>query len=829
MKTYAKTVNSNSQKAQPGNVSRRSNYVQFERQANSHISTLDRIANNSASQVVQKRSNPEEEEALQGRFKTTQLQAGPEEEEPLQGKFRTTQLIAGPEKEEPMQSKFKTTQLKAGPEKGELIQKKPNHTGLPDNLKTGIESLSGHSMDDVKVHYNSSRPANLGAHAYAQGTDIHLASGQEKHLPHEAWHVVQQKQGRVKPTIQMKGGVNVNDDKGMEKEADVMGARASRMDEGVNSGWSSPDGTRVVSKINLQDEVSDGCNRLTTKPAVLKNTGGTMQLFPINIHTHAYNWAGGNFAISMLGGGNMAALFRLTQNGVVGPGEVTTVIVKALEVDEPESVHLGETFLREMGFVTPADRIILPGTPEFNGLANKLGLVMGPLGQYMIGNKPVGGMFVMQDLGAGGADTIQSKMMSSATRAEIDEVFNWMTDPVVLDSVGKLIVYDSAIGNFDRITMDAQNFGNLMIRKGGAVATQVFLIDTNARLPHINQQIIAQANSHGGFYEERVMNSQLLKGIFAHKDWAIGNWFEAIPAMIAAQQNLREDKGLGRVDFLDQEAAYINQKVGIALAASRPAIEAGFDQAVTDLRAMLANKADPRRQAIKGAAQGGQSFATLKAQSGYLDARARPLVAGQPAGLGHDAAASITESYGRYRLVKATAALPMNQAPNPVIFQGLLIPARIKAGIVKQVFKGADFKANQQQDFAAFHPQYSTFKTDIEHHIQYLTQLKQNIDNVVKLRTSTAEPGSTRNQRAIVPVNKRIAQATRLVNMIVAPKNTALQWADTYEQKAIALIADLPNVSDRFNNLRNDAQALQLLVNQLQAISAEVRQASVHL
>lgn len=101
-----------------------------------------------------------------------------------------------------------------------------NNTGLPDDLKSGIENLSGYSMDDVQVHHNSDKPAQLNAHAYAQGTDIHLGSGQEKHLPHEAWHVVQQKQGRVKPTMQMKGGVNVNDDKGLEKEADVMGERA---------------------------------------------------------------------------------------------------------------------------------------------------------------------------------------------------------------------------------------------------------------------------------------------------------------------------------------------------------------------------------------------------------------------------------------------------------------------------------------------------------------------------------------------------------------------------------------------------------------------------
>ena len=112
-----------------------------------------------------------------------------------------------------------------------LLQKKANNTGLPNDLKTGIENLSGHTMDDVKVHYNSDKPAQLNAHAYAQGTDIHIASGQEKHLAHEAWHVVQQKQGRVKPTLQMKGKVNINDDKGLEKEADVMGKKALQRKE----------------------------------------------------------------------------------------------------------------------------------------------------------------------------------------------------------------------------------------------------------------------------------------------------------------------------------------------------------------------------------------------------------------------------------------------------------------------------------------------------------------------------------------------------------------------------------------------------------------------
>ena len=119
------------------------------------------------------------------------------------------------------------------------VQTKVNHTGLPDNLKSGIENLSGYSMNDVRVHYNSSKPAQLQAHAFAQGNQIHIASGQERHLPHEAWHVVQQKQGRVKATRQLKEVVAINDDEGLEKEADVMGARALQLKNNNYSGTTS--------------------------------------------------------------------------------------------------------------------------------------------------------------------------------------------------------------------------------------------------------------------------------------------------------------------------------------------------------------------------------------------------------------------------------------------------------------------------------------------------------------------------------------------------------------------------------------------------------------
>ncbi len=107
----------------------------------------------------------------------------------------------------------------------EPIQKKENNTGMPDKLMTGVEKLSGMDMSDVRVHYNSDKPAQVGALAYTQGRDIHVGIGQEKHLAHEAWHVVQQAQGRVQPTMQMQG-VKVNDNPGLEHEANVMGSKA---------------------------------------------------------------------------------------------------------------------------------------------------------------------------------------------------------------------------------------------------------------------------------------------------------------------------------------------------------------------------------------------------------------------------------------------------------------------------------------------------------------------------------------------------------------------------------------------------------------------------
>ena len=143
-----------------------------------------------------------------------------EEEEALQGKF--SEPLQRMEDEDMLQGKFTNNQT------ADTIQQKTSKGELPPRLRTGIEQLSGTDMSSVRVHYNSSAPAQMQAHAFAQGNNIHVGPGQEKHVPHEAWHVVQQQQGRVKPTTEM-GGIEINDDPALEREADTMGAKAMNL------------------------------------------------------------------------------------------------------------------------------------------------------------------------------------------------------------------------------------------------------------------------------------------------------------------------------------------------------------------------------------------------------------------------------------------------------------------------------------------------------------------------------------------------------------------------------------------------------------------------
>ncbi len=145
----------------------------------------------------------DEDDLLQGKFV---VQRDEEEDDLLQGKF-----------EQPLQRKVE------------------NNTGIPDDVKQRMEDSFGTDFSSVRVHPDSAKAPEVGALAYTQGTDIHFAPGQFKPdtsagqqlLGHELTHVVQQAEGRVQPTTEI-GGIPVNDNEGLEHEADVLGAKAAR-------------------------------------------------------------------------------------------------------------------------------------------------------------------------------------------------------------------------------------------------------------------------------------------------------------------------------------------------------------------------------------------------------------------------------------------------------------------------------------------------------------------------------------------------------------------------------------------------------------------------
>lgn len=137
-----------------------------------------------------------------------------------------------------------------------------NHNALPDSVRGSMEQQSGMDLSSVKVHYNSPEPYHLGANAFARSNDIHLAPGHEEELPHEAWHVVQQMQGRVQANG-TRNGVPTNLDAALESEADTIGEKSV----------THPAASSVVQK------------RQATAPASMIAGAGIAQLSPAKIVT----------------------------------------------------------------------------------------------------------------------------------------------------------------------------------------------------------------------------------------------------------------------------------------------------------------------------------------------------------------------------------------------------------------------------------------------------------------------------------------------------------------------------------------------------------------
>jgi len=113
----------------------------------------------------------------------------------------------------------------------------PSSTGsgqrLPAAVQARMERAFAADFSGVRVHPESTRPASIGALAYARGNDIYFSPGHYdpgstsglELIGHELTHTIQQCAGRV--AVQGKGG-EIESDPRLEAEADEMGARAAR-------------------------------------------------------------------------------------------------------------------------------------------------------------------------------------------------------------------------------------------------------------------------------------------------------------------------------------------------------------------------------------------------------------------------------------------------------------------------------------------------------------------------------------------------------------------------------------------------------------------------
>ena len=143
------------------------------------------------------------------------------------------------QKEAPAQAKADHLKSLPTPEFGlqaEPVQAKSEGSGsaLPDQVRGKMEQSMNADFSDVKVHTNSKKAEQAGAHAIAQGNEVHFAGGKynpssksgQELLGHELAHVKQQQEGRVSANAQV-GNMAVNDDPSLEREADKAGAAAA--------------------------------------------------------------------------------------------------------------------------------------------------------------------------------------------------------------------------------------------------------------------------------------------------------------------------------------------------------------------------------------------------------------------------------------------------------------------------------------------------------------------------------------------------------------------------------------------------------------------------
>lgn len=177
----------------------------------------------------------------------------------LQRKGRLSQPFSEQTGQAPTQAKEGPDAGAAQTERGAVALNFPSDDRLPPNVEAEMEASFGADFSAVRVRQDS-RADSLGALAYTQGSDIHIAPGQydphtrggKELLGHELAHVLQQSDGRVASTGAV-NGVPLNDDPALEREADDLGARAAR-GERVGRGAAAPSSGGALAQMKAKPD-----------------------------------------------------------------------------------------------------------------------------------------------------------------------------------------------------------------------------------------------------------------------------------------------------------------------------------------------------------------------------------------------------------------------------------------------------------------------------------------------------------------------------------------------------------------------------------------------
>jgi Domain of unknown function (DUF4157) len=254
-----------------------------------------------------------------------------------------------------------------------------------------------------------------------------------------------------------------------------------------------------------------------TGPGVQRQPKGEdveqVQRFPANVLTTPINWAAQDFEIKQSSSGAMGGVSFFKSRRPV-KGDVSSVVVKSLVAGEGEQVQLGEKVLSTLGVNVPNSRQVHAGDPEFAQLAHALDLPLDPEGiAHTANHRAIHTFMVMQSLPA---QSLGDLAVEARTEADIDHLVDVLIDTNLLRTVGRMAVFDSAIGNFDRITSEGLNFGNIMVSDPEAHATlQFWAIDTAANLPKLEGEVLNRVTASAVERYGAVRGARRAQGVIA--------------------------------------------------------------------------------------------------------------------------------------------------------------------------------------------------------------------------------------------------------------------------------------------------------------------------